>query len=32
MPGLSELIRAPRSPQRTASALTRNALQRFDSW
>jgi hypothetical protein len=32
MPGLIVLIRAPRLPQRTASAITRNELPRFESW
>ena len=32
MPGLVELTRAPRRPHRTASAWTRSALPRLDSW
>ena len=31
MPGLIVLIEAPRLPQRTASAITRNEFPRFDS-
>ena len=30
MPGLMVLIRAPRFPQRTASAITRNEFPRFE--
>ena len=31
MPGLMVLIRAPRLPQRTASAITRSELPRLES-
>jgi hypothetical protein len=32
IPGLIILMRAPRLPQRTASAITRSELPRFESW
>ena len=32
MPGLIVLMRAPRWPHRTASAITRSELPRLDSW
>ena len=32
MPGLIVLTRAPRLPQRTASAITRSEFPRFESW
>ncbi|NKA89918.1 hypothetical protein GO305_03547 [Ralstonia solanacearum] len=32
MPGLMVLTRAPRLPQRTASAMTRSAFPRLESW
>ena len=31
-PGLMVLTRAPRFPQRTASAITRNEFPRFEIW
>jgi len=31
MPGLMVFTRAPRAPQRTASAITRSEFPRFDS-
>jgi hypothetical protein len=32
MPGLMVLTRAPRFPQRTASAITRREFPRFEIW